>query len=432
MTSSVASQTPQQDSPRSRAAPAIQWLSRDGRWACVVVLALQCIIAVATRLDYPIVRDERYHFPMAQTFGTGLPSLHLLRTYHDEQGPFLFWLLGNLTAAFHYAAWMQRLIILLMSMATVLLIRALACRLGSRYPGLPVLLIGFYPYFFGYSFLVLTDVPAVFFFVLSLYLFMGVQPLSWWRAVMASISLVCAVDIRICYVFACMGLLAAMIVIERKLTTKTILIALLPVILMTPLIWLWRGLRPPWHQQVHSAQLAPDSLNLSIATLGFYFWPVFIVLRRRLARWSVLSFPAILLLLYGFNPNTSKGWEFNAILGLLGSSAYFVYCAILWVIGGLVLLRTYSQLPRCTAMRQLAAMLVFAIGVVSLPFWLSKYAMGAYATLTLLTFGGRDIASERVWIAYAWCAVLCIVSVVLFFRFISGWEPTFGTWHAVQ
>jgi len=407
---------------------ALQWLLKEGRWACVIIFAIQCVVVVVTGLGYSLVVDEKYHAPLAATFGTGLPSLHVLETYRGVHGPALYVLLGNVAAFANYAPWLQRLAILIMSMGTVLLVRALASRLGARHPALPVLLVGLYPYFFAYSLLIMSDIPALFFFSLALYVVLGAERLSWRQAVLGGLSLACAVNIRIHYVFACAGLLAATVVSPRRLNWQTVLVALLPIVLMAPLVGLWKGLTPPWGQHFHAASLAPGSLNLNIASLGFYFWPVLIVLARPVSRSSLLVVPLAVLWLYGFNPNTPKGWEFNIALNFLSLPPYFIYCATLWTIGGLVLVRAYNGVRGNLANRQLAAMLPFAIGVVSLPVWISKYIMGAYLLLSLLAFGTEECKPRRVWVAYAWCALLAIASVVIFHRKLTGWARESWDW----
>lgn len=125
---------------------------------------------VADGLRFPIRLDETHFWPTSLLFShTAFPSLGLLRSYEELNTPLPFVLFGNIERLFHAGIFGGRLFNLLLSLGIVCVILWEGRRHAPAYLAAVGLML--FPYFFGVSVHLYTDMVATFAVVMGLWLY---------------------------------------------------------------------------------------------------------------------------------------------------------------------------------------------------------------------------------------------------------------------
>lgn len=272
--------------------------------ACVA-LALPFLVAswLLNGLSTPIqtfhwTDEADFHWPVILSFAQQWPAVDL----SDYQ--------SATTPLFHLAfAWMGKSLgfdlpvlravnVLVSYLVSVVLFRYMVRDQQLDRPSALLATLAFVlsPYFFGVSFILLTDNLAWLFGMLSLTTLLSLQnrhPWQAWCLGAACLSLALLTRqsfVWLLLVWGWVALLSRSSLSERASRLALLVLAALPLACMFAL---WQGLLPPSFQKAHQADqwLNPRALGFFLAVLGLYAWPLlFIHIRRQASRlWPLVA-----------------------------------------------------------------------------------------------------------------------------------------------
>lgn len=256
-----------------------------------LILVPFVLVALLTGLQQPFDFDEGdYHVPVIQEFIKELPAPNLV-TYRSATTPLMHLTLAVWGKFAGTEPWKLRLPVLLAGMLSAVAFFYLLKERGDPWPLRLTLFLVAYPYFFWLSFLVMTEVFAFLFGILSLRYFLRPSNTrrDWiWFAVWGSL----AVLSRQQWLFLPVG--AGMYWLWRDRTLRRAKWAAIPILSFLPFLILWKGTAPPIHWATpHDFTLNLVQVPHIFIFIGFYYFPA---LFTAPIPWKRLILPTLILL----------------------------------------------------------------------------------------------------------------------------------------
>ena len=231
--------------------------------------------------------DEIIYMRVIQLFGDK-PSVELLRTYDDEPASpaplfFLLYAGWGKLFGFNYSAF--RGLSLLLTLLTMLCVWLFLRRYWTdeHKDSFPLLLFLF-PYIFCMGFSVMAEPLTLLFTVIGLCCYIyGLKQNSSFALFLGSLAITAALYARIHAVFACAALIAVLLLQKNRSPLKWFL-AILPVIMRLPLIFLQQGLtvsRAAFAGTKPELGLCLSNINFFLVWFGYMFFPLLWWVRTR-------------------------------------------------------------------------------------------------------------------------------------------------------
>lgn len=224
--------------------------------------------------------ETLFHYPAIQGFFAQLPYPDV-SDYSSATGP-LFHLLSALAAkVVGLSLQSLRLVNMVVSLAAVFVFYSLVARAAPRNEALVLaLLFGISPYFFGASFLVLTDNIGILFALLSVHALFRSWETNQARYWIALCFWICLATLtRQLYAWLAVGAVLAMFVRGEPLRSAAFKIVGLAIagLPLAGLVLLWGGLTPPSFQQQHVAAsiITPRAGVFGVCVFGLYWMAIF-------------------------------------------------------------------------------------------------------------------------------------------------------------
>jgi 4-amino-4-deoxy-L-arabinose transferase-like glycosyltransferase len=265
-----------------RSVPHINWRAR-ALAAVVILLPFLVVAHFLGNLHIAIQTfhgsDELvFHLPAIMQFASEWPR-PVLDDYSSATTPLyhlLFSLLGKVLGFDLYK--LRAVNVLISFLAALVYFKLLRAQMGMQWRSALLLTLVFLisPYFFGISFLLLTDNLAWLFGLLAMYGFLASMRnddlVAWaWGAVCLCLTLLT----RQSFAWLLLGAAAVAWVHGRDLSERLIRIAMLgaAALPMLALVVRWHGLVPPSFQLQHEAHsfLNPRAIDFTLAVLGLYY-----------------------------------------------------------------------------------------------------------------------------------------------------------------
>jgi 4-amino-4-deoxy-L-arabinose transferase-like glycosyltransferase len=271
-----------------------------GRWGwpwLLLVAPFLCVAWATAGFDRPMVTfhwtDEAlFHLPAIRKLAAQWPQPDL-HDYSSATTPlFHLFFAGVSRALGEHLPWMRAINVVISLLAIVVYRRILVDRTGldRQSAHWASLAFGLSPYFFGVSFILLTDNMAWLWCMLTIWLATGASgPAGRWHWWGACFCLMLGLLTRQTNVWL-VPILMVLVWRDADLTWPqrwgrllSVGLALLPTL---ALFALWKGPVPPSFQQVHEASsgLNGRALQFMMVVLGFYFW----VIRVPVGGWKQL------------------------------------------------------------------------------------------------------------------------------------------------
>jgi 4-amino-4-deoxy-L-arabinose transferase-like glycosyltransferase len=237
--------------------------------------------------------ETLFHYPAIQRFFAELPYPDI-RDYSSATGPLFHVLFALAAKVAGLSLQSLRLVNVAVSLAAVFVFYGMVARAVRRDEALLLaLLFGLSPYFFGASFLVLTDNIGILFALLALRALYRAWESGAARHWVALCVWVCLATLtRQLYVWLAAGAVLAMLGRRERarsvaLNSAGLVAACLP---LAALVMVWGGLTPPSFQQEHvsASAITPRAGVFGLAVFGLYWVALFpdrvIDVLRRLRR----------------------------------------------------------------------------------------------------------------------------------------------------
>ncbi|OYD14436.1 hypothetical protein CH330_08715 [candidate division WOR-3 bacterium JGI_Cruoil_03_51_56] len=283
---------------------------------------LLAVVFAAGVLKRPFWTDEGHFYATVLSFAQHLNKpplefLGFLRTYPELSSPFPFLLLAAVGKLIGFEVWKFRLTMLLISFLTMLALVSFIrsevdeTRTSNGLPSLhpyiasllvlvPLAQVIINPYFLGTSVFIYTDIPALFFLVVSIWSFgRNKYVLS---GIAAGLGLWC----RQYLIFVPIGFLIWLLLERPRQKYRAYLAPILAIAVLVPLLLLWRGVSP-----VRSGDFLkglapgfhPEILVFNLIALFVYSLPVsWLIFRRAFSRRNLLLGLCFLPLFIFFPP----------------------------------------------------------------------------------------------------------------------------------
>lgn len=257
------------------------------KWLPAALLTLPFLVVVVafdglarTFPTFHFDDEVLYHWPIIQRFFAELPWPDV-RDYPSATAPLFHVAFALAAKLLGLDLQTLRLLNVLVSLAAVAVFYQMVMRfVPQREAVLLALLLGLSPYFFGASFLVLTDNFGILLALLALRALGQAWDsgrASHWAAFCVFVCL--AALTRQLYVWLAVGAVLAMLVRGEPLLQAwpRILALVLAGLPLLALIFVWRGLTPPSFQQHHVAEAAitPRAAVFGTAVFGMYWLALF-------------------------------------------------------------------------------------------------------------------------------------------------------------
>lgn len=381
--------------------------------------------------DYPLLRDEIWHWPAALVFGGGLPDIRVLASYFAGPGPLSYILWGNLHAAGVGLAGLR--LTSLFSLVVFLIGTGFVARqLRTSTLALPIAFMLVQPYILTNGFLLMTDCLALALAVWTLYHLIAAsrsKQLHHW--IKAAVLMVALLYTRISFLSIPIGLALASLM-DRDNRRPMLAAGVASIACVGPLVALWGGMVPLTLQGVHHPAFDPRHLNHMLAWLGFFFWPYLLSrsrwdFRAPIYLWGI-PLLGLLSLTQWFMPfddsaTAAAGVVDNMIVmaGRFGPQwLSHVVFLVLWMFGLVLTTHAIMRAWGDPVRRMLAAMILPAATLPVLhPWWWERHALPVYLLVGLLAWT-EPLKRRRVavaWlIALAALALAHLIHVVVFFR----------------
>ncbi len=385
-----------------------------------VIAVLLAGTAAIFYLDYPLTRDEIWHWPNVVLFGCGLPSIKVLASYCSGPGPLPYIIWGNL-----YALGLGLPVLRATSMLFALLAGWGLVRVARELqaPSVPILVafILVQPYILTNAFLLMTDCLALALAVSSLYwILAGIKSgqTKYWA--LAGITIAGVLYTRILYLSIPVGLgLGALM--DRGRRHKALATAMLSIAAFGPLIALWGGFSTPTNRAVHHLTLDLRHFNHLVAWLGFFYWPY--VLTR--IKWASTK-PRFLFILPLFALGCLTTWflpfgdyttktagvvdHLVILTGAIGPGWLpHIFYFLLWGIGLFAVTHIAFQSWPIPVRRAILLMAICAAALPALhPYWWERHAIPVYLFVGILAWSEP---MKRKWIPIVWLCLLGVLAI---------------------
>jgi len=390
-------------------------------WATVIgIVLLPAGIAAMVGLEYPLMRDETWHWPVLLLFGDGLPSIKVLASYCSGPGPLPYIMWGNLHAMGMGLSLLRATSLLFLSLAALGLVRV-ARELRAPSTLMVVAFILVQPYILTNAFLLMTDCLALALAVWSLCCILAGMKSGqsrYWA--LAAIAIGCLLYTRIPYLSipVGLGLSGLMDGARRQQTLATAGICLAAV---GPLIALWGGVSPLTMQGTHHMTLNLRHLNHLFAWLGFFYWPYLLTRSkwesaRPVFLWAlpVIATGALAAWFMPFDSYTTMAAgvvdHLVILTGDLGPGWLpHVFYFLLWGMGLCSVTHIAFQSWPIPARRTILLMAICAAALPALhPYWWERHAIPVHLFVGILAWSQ---SMERRWIAIAWLSLLAALAI---------------------
>lgn len=344
------------------------------------------------------VFDEQFHLPVIEQFGPGLPSIAKLSDYASATGPLFYVVFGNIGRVLGYNRLLLRLVIFVSALGSLYLFHRILRLAGSAEPWPSVALLATTPYFFTLSGLVMTELPALMFGLLSVY--------AWLRFraggrtgdyLLALLAAVLAIWTRQYFVFLPVAFALSELTKRPRRWIATFA-GLVPGLALVPLVLLWHGLVPPELGARYHPRPQLENITSVLVWTGLYLLP-WIFRRPRLWHLGALAAVPVVVLA----PSPGLGFT-RTVLNVLPEPLPQVVAAILAVAGLLVYLHRIGDAEAGSNALRLSAFAAFAIAGIIIcggPTTYERFILPAYAMLLL---GVRPDCAPTV--ALLWAALL--------------------------
>jgi 4-amino-4-deoxy-L-arabinose transferase-like glycosyltransferase len=368
---------------------------RSQRWLLLLstIVLLVPVLYTTLALPAPVWDEALHHLPVARSFGPGLPGIELLRSYNSAVGPAFYILAGNIGAATGYSIITLRLFVFFCAALNAVLFFLIARRLAPGRGPTALLLFVTYPYFFTLSGTFMSEQPALTFGLLALLLFTSTGPGRAARLVLSGIAAGVAILTRQFFVFLPVGLALG----ECGMRTGRrrwigLLLLLAPLLVITALLLLWRGLAPPGFQERHHPGFTLTGLSSVLIWTGLFFLPWLLLRLRRAPRspWLLVALLAIPVTMLAPEPGAGIT---RALLALLPEPLMRIAVAVLGTAGAAWFVETVlglkgSSPPRAAvALSAIALAAMFALGG---PLVYERYYLLLYPLLLLAAIPTLD------------------------------------------
>ncbi len=390
-------------------------------WTVVVIVAvLLGVIAGLVGLDFPLTRDEIWHWPALLLFGGGLPSIKVLASYYSGPGPLPYIIWGNLHALGAGLPLLRATSMLFALLAALGLVKVAK---EMRAPSVPILVafILVQPYILTNALLLMTDCLALALAVWALYGVLAAIRTGYTKYwILAGVATGCVLYTRIPYLSIPAGLgLSALI--GRTGRRQALATAMLSIAAVGPLIALWGGVSPLTMRGTHHFTLDLRHFNHLLAWLGFFYWPYLLTRSKWLSKkpmflW-ILPLFAIGCLGTWFMPfddyTTRAAGVVDHLVILTGEIGPgwlpHVFYFLLWGIGLSAVTHIAFQSWPIPARRTLLLMAICAAALPSLhPYWWERHAIPAYLLVGILAWSEP---MKRRWIPIAWLSILAVLAI---------------------
>ena len=364
------------------------------------------------------------------------PGLELLRTYQDGEGPLYLVAYGAVGSALGYPIDVLRFLTALVGVVTLAGFGLLLRPLGHLSPQTPLLLL-VTPYFAVLSVLLMSDDVALALVLVGVgatALVVARPGFGWWLDALAVAGFVGAEYVRQYYAVsaACLVVYALVAALSGRPWRRPALIGVTSLLLLLPLLALWRGVLPDNAaiRGLHHADLGSRrnlvEFNIALVWLGLYVGPVVIFfqgldLRRWLPRAALAGvvLSPVFFLAYPASMGTVRLvglYSTFLSLGHLPRLALTVVLLVAWLWGILAAVVVVSSVvadrrpvPRMLAL-QLGAVVLSTILLTSRS--TERYFIAA-APMAILTFAAlmpMPLASRRLrWAVVVLQAVVVVV-----------------------
>lgn len=299
--------------------------------------------------------EYRFHFPVIEGFAKALPTPSLA-DYQSATTPLFHLSLAVASTVVGLELPQLRLINVLISWLAACVFYAILVRRVQVAPK-PALLFGLLfalsPYFFGVSFILLTDNLAVLMLMAFLYFYLGYEQhrdLTTLALALLFLTLALLTRQTLLYALGALQLSLLFAGLKRSQWLAAASMALLPMLPLVGFFWLWQGLTPPSFQAEHTGDSAVHvkSVQFGFAVIGFY--GAFLVGNRFVAdlkhgAWGYLAAAAIAVIVQCLLPmprlpnDDGFLWRLSTFLpSIAGSSPLFFLliplgaCVMLWLL----------------------------------------------------------------------------------------------------
>jgi hypothetical protein len=363
-------------------------------------------------LNFRFIEDEgAFSIKVIEAFADDWPTPNIA-DYHSSTTPLPYLAFTFYGKIVGFEIWKLRLLTVVITYLTVNMFYGLCKHHNLPYPLVGTLLLLFFPYVFFHGFTIYTVNFALFFGVWSMRYYLLDEATSG-QLLKGSMLATFAIYCRQEYLVLPMGMLLFEMagswwqesIREMGQRVRRLFVLGLPIILVLPLFWLWKGFTPPMQQGANFIILVPQHLNFLAIFVGFYFLPALIgphVVEMLRSRRVTLVAGIILLPLYFGFPlvySESPGRVAAAtgiiahgvdIVGhLLGNTVAFVAMLGLWAVGILIVSGEVVDSARSILKVKLLAMLAgFLFLIMLTPYVAERYYTVMAPVLILLLYRG--------------------------------------------